>query len=172
MAKSVARQAVNELKSSTYNNAMRKSSKRMRNARDNGDKKTYDKELDRASRFSTAAADAYNRENPKKGGHKHKDVMDENNSIRMSESYLRNLVSDVTAKFIRESRRRNLREGTTDLDVANKWFDAVDYAGPQAIIDAVYNYLNNDQLAEMVELFERDGLLPTAEEEYDEEDDF
>lgn len=169
VARSVAREAINELRCSTYNNAMCKSSKRMRNARANGDDETADKELDRAARFSTAAADAYNRENPKRGGRKHKDVVDESNKnrqvVRIGESKLRQLVSSIAASCIRESRRRQMvKEATTDHSIRDKWNEAIDVNGADVILEAIYQYLTADQIAKLVELLDRDGYCPEPEE--------
>ena len=84
--------------------------------------------------------------------------------FRLTESELRGL--------IRESVNRVLNEGTTDQNMFNQWDDIKEQIGAEAMLDAIYNYMSSDEIAEIVRLIKRDYDINDVEDaEYEEFDD-
>lgn len=81
--------------------------------------------------------------------------------FRLTESELRNLV--------KESVNRVLSEGTTDQDMYNQWDNIKENLGAEAMLDAIYNYMSSDEVAEIVRLLQRDYDINDIEDaEYEE----
>jgi hypothetical protein len=68
--------------------------------------------------------------------------------FRLTETELRGL--------IRESVNRVLNEGTTDQAMFNSWDTIKGQMGAEAMLDAIYNYMNTDEIAEIIRLLKRD----------------
>lgn len=84
--------------------------------------------------------------------------------FRLTESELRGL--------IRKSVNRVLNEGTTDQNMFNQWDDIKEQIGAEAMLDAIYNYMSSDEVAEIVRLIKRDYDINDVEDtEYEEFDD-
>ena len=84
--------------------------------------------------------------------------------FRLTESELRGL--------IRKSVNRVLNEGTTDQNMFNQWDDIKEQIGAEAMLDAIYNYMSSDEVAEIVRLIKRDYDINDIEDaEYEEFDD-
>lgn len=157
LIKRLSESIISELKSSTYNSAMMKAGKRG--------------QIGRAAKFSTAAADAYNREHPKKGGRLHPDVIEGQSTKDTNESCLRKLIAQKASESIREHlgrarRSRVLSEGSADQQVYNKWLDAQESAGADKVLDAIWNYLDSNTLEKIVGWLEEDGYIQSEDMGY------
>lgn len=83
--------------------------------------------------------------------------------FRLTEAELRNL--------IKESVNRVLNEGTNDQAMFNSWDAIKGQMGAEAMLDAIYNYMNADEIAEIIRLLKRDYDVNDVEDaEYEEID--
>ena len=83
--------------------------------------------------------------------------------FRLTETELRGL--------IRESVNRVLNEGTTDQAMFNSWDSIKEQMGAEAMLDAIYNYMNADEIAEIIRLLKRDYDVNDVEDaDYEELD--
>ena len=83
--------------------------------------------------------------------------------FRLTETELRNL--------IKESVNRVLNEGTTDQAMFNSWDAIKGQMGADAMLDAIYNYMNADEIGEIIRLLKRDYDVNDVEDaEYEEID--
>ena len=73
--------------------------------------------------------------------------MKKNKTIKLNESTLNNIIKETICKV--------LREGTTNQEVDNMWSQAKEMMGAEAMIDALYNYLDCDTIADFVETLRR-----------------
>ena len=86
-----------------------------------------------------------------------------NNTIVLSEEALQNIIKEEVNKI--------LKEGSTDQSVYNKFLDAKERLGADAVLDAIWNYLDSDTLENIVNWLNQDYELWDDEEDSYEEDD-
>jgi len=63
-----------------------------------------------------------------------------------------------------------LKEGTTDQMVMDMWDEAAGVMGADAMLDALYKFLDTDTIQNFVETLKREYELPIGQE-YDEEEE-
>ena len=82
-----------------------------------------------------------------------------NKVIKLTEADLRNIIKKSVNKII--------NEGTTNTEYAKKWEALQKAIETYKILDAVYNYLNEDQIADFIDYMERYHDI-TFDEKYEE----
>lgn len=72
-------------------------------------------------------------------------------TVTLNENTLRNIVKGAVKTY--------LKEGSTDQEVYNKWLDAMERLGAEHMLDEIWNYLNCDQLKNIVTWLNQDYEL-------------
>ena len=75
-----------------------------------------------------------------------------NNTIKLTEAKLN--------KLIKESIHKILKEGYTDNNINNMWYEAQELMGAESMLDALYQFLDCDTIANFVQTLKREYELP------------
>lgn len=67
--------------------------------------------------------------------------------ISLTEAKLRNI--------IRQAVNESMMEGTNSTDICSKWDECVEKLGERGMIDALYNYLSSDEIADFLDYADR-----------------
>lgn len=70
------------------------------------------------------------------------------NTVKLDENSLKQIVAESVKKI--------LSEGSTDQKLYNRWLDIEEILGSETMLAWIWNYLDTDTLARMVEDFSRD----------------
>lgn len=77
--------------------------------------------------------------------------------------------------FIDECVRKTLKEGHTSNLAYERWEELKEMVGCERMVDDIYNFLNSDQIDQLIEWFNEDYELwddDAEDEEYEDEEDF
>lgn len=69
-------------------------------------------------------------------------------------------------KIIAESVKRVLKEGTSDVEVQEKWNWILDNFGAEQMLDCIYAWSSSDQLEQYIKWFESEDYLQGFDENF------
>lgn len=77
--------------------------------------------------------------------------MKKKNTIRLTESDLKRIVS--------ESVKRALKEGTTNVDIHNIWDNLLMNVGAETMLNCIYQWSSSDQIEQWIEWFKEEDYI-------------
>lgn len=75
------------------------------------------------------------------------------------------LTEGQLSNIIRKSVRKILNEGAVNSDTTDLWYKAIDINGADTILDAIYHYLSEDQIEDIIGWLKQDEYIVDDEEE-------